>query len=653
MIDLDVDRSPTLCHNVLKLAKARYYTNTLIYNVQPGRFCQMGDPMGDGSGGCSIYGLIDATLEHHQKQKQNQKKGSASGSGSKMAVDVRKSQKRFLRSKGHGELTKEELCEKGRVVVTNMGNVENTIGSQFLITVDSGPNRALDGIANDTGADNDSGNNRNDSGGGGNEQNGPLDKKYFSLGQVAEDDNDVLSQINNLYCDKSGRPYTDVRIIRMHVLDDPYNDDDPEGMDKLLQKRGVSLMDKGDLPEQYAICSNWVSCSSPIYEKPDEEIVVERIKYEDAMVDMYNEDGEVVVDAEKERKRQEEMLKKEDKSNAVILEMLGDIASADAKPPENVLFVCKLNPMTEDEVRTDYYCFVLLCSFVFYSLNRCSVSIVLLFFINVIKDLQLIFSRFDPDVKAEIIRDPDTGNSLQYAFVEFETKEACTEAYFKMNNALIDDRRIKVDFSQSVAKEWNRYTQRKRHGGHGHGGERGGNNNFSYRDNRANYHNKPKQEKKYYGGYKQQNQTANARSEYSEGTNRDHHRSDKVDERSRRGERDNYDDRKRRRSLSLSDASAASSSSSYRSKDRDSAKKRKSGHSRDRHRRHDRDRHHKKRKHKHRSRHRDDDGGDDRDRRDRHKSSKRKHKSSSRRKRSRSRDRESSRRRHRSRSISN
>ena len=30
--------------------------------------------------------------------------------------------------------------------------------------------------------------------------------------------------------------------------------------------------------------------------------------------------------------------------------MLGDIASADAKPPENVLFVCKLNPMTEDEV---------------------------------------------------------------------------------------------------------------------------------------------------------------------------------------------------------------------------------------------------------------------------------------------------------------
>ena len=116
--------------------------------------------------------------------------------------------------------------------------------------------------------------------------------------------------------------------------------------------------------------------------------------------------------------------------------MLGDIASADMKPPENVLFVCKLNPMTDDD------------------------------------DLTLIFSRFDPLAKADVIRDPDTGDSLQYAFVEFETKEACNEAYFKMNNTLIDDRRIKVDFSQSVAKEWNRYTQRKQ-GGRGAGGMEG------------------------------------------------------------------------------------------------------------------------------------------------------------------------------------
>ena len=42
VIDLDVDGSPSLCRNVLKLTKARFYTNTLIYNVVPGRYCQMG-----------------------------------------------------------------------------------------------------------------------------------------------------------------------------------------------------------------------------------------------------------------------------------------------------------------------------------------------------------------------------------------------------------------------------------------------------------------------------------------------------------------------------------------------------------------------------------------------------------------------------------
>ena len=45
-----------------------------------------------------------------------------------------------------------------------------------------------------------------------------------------------------------------------------------------------------------------------------------------------------------------------------------------------------------------------------------------------------------------------TKESLQYAFVEFEEAEHCENAYFKMDNVLIDDRRIHVDFSQSVSK---------------------------------------------------------------------------------------------------------------------------------------------------------------------------------------------------------
>ncbi len=46
----------------------------------------------------------------------------------------------------------------------------------------------------------------------------------------------------------------------------------------------------------------------------------------------------------------EELLaEREAKARATILEMVGDLPSADAAPPENVLFVCKLNPVTTDD----------------------------------------------------------------------------------------------------------------------------------------------------------------------------------------------------------------------------------------------------------------------------------------------------------------
>lgn len=136
----------------------------------------------------------------------------------------------------------------------------------------------------------------------------------------------------------------------------------------------------------------------------------------------------------------EEMIaEREAKARATILEMVGDLPSADVAPPENVLFVCKLNPVTADE------------------------------------DLEIIFSRFGKIVRyyesishpsflifvnesyfslssCEIIRDRLTGNSLQYAFIEFDNPKSCEVAYFKMDNVLIDDRRIHVDFSQSVSR---------------------------------------------------------------------------------------------------------------------------------------------------------------------------------------------------------
>jgi peptidyl-prolyl cis-trans isomerase-like 4 len=118
-----------------------------------------------------------------------------------------------------------------------------------------------------------------------------------------------------------------------------------------------------------------------------------------------------------------------------VLEIIGDLSDAELKPPENVLFVCKLNPMTNDE------------------------------------DLELIFSRFGKIDNCEVIRDSVTGDSLCYAFIDFANKHECENAFFKMNNILIDDRRIKVDFSQSVRKlNWkkpahgkNVYHKKKRH----------------------------------------------------------------------------------------------------------------------------------------------------------------------------------------------
>ncbi|KAJ0042886.1 hypothetical protein Pint_17736 [Pistacia integerrima] len=137
------------------------------------------------------------------------------------------------------------------------------------------------------------------------------------------------------------------------------------------------------------------------------------------------EDDWVPLDEQLDPMQLEEVLRQKDAhSSAVVLESIGDIPDADIKPPENVLFVCKLNPVTEDE------------------------------------DLHTIFSRFGNVTSAEIIRDYKTGDSLCYAFIEFEEQEACEQAYTKMDNALIDDRRIHVDFSQSVSKLWNQYRRR-------------------------------------------------------------------------------------------------------------------------------------------------------------------------------------------------
>ncbi|KAH6586479.1 hypothetical protein BASA50_000434 [Batrachochytrium salamandrivorans] len=311
VIDLEVEKAPQACLNFLKLCKLKYYNFSLVHSVQKHFVAQMGDPTGKGTGGNTVWGVIQG--------KENQ----------------------VFEPELHPKLKHTGKGIVSMALVQNEGHL--MAGSQFLITL----------------SDN---------------HLGYLDGKQAIFGRVAEG-LETLDKINETICDQEGRPYRDIRIKHTIILDDPF--DDPEGL---------------VVPDR-----------SPI---PSEEMLkLGRIGEEDDLQPTLSEE-----DAARLQKQQEA------NARALTLEMIGDLPFADIKPPENILFVCKLNPVTRDE------------------------------------DLELIFSRFGTILSCEIIRDKKTQESLCYSFIEFETKEQCEEAYFKMDNVLIDDRRIHVDFSQSVSK---------------------------------------------------------------------------------------------------------------------------------------------------------------------------------------------------------
>ncbi|XP_067272870.1 peptidyl-prolyl cis-trans isomerase-like 4 isoform X1 [Pseudorasbora parva] len=202
-----------------------------------------------------------------------------------------------------------------------------------------------------------------------------LDGVHTVFGEVTEG-MDVLSKINETFVDTDFIPFQDIRINHTVILDDPF--DDPAGL---------PVPDRSPEPTKEQLDSGRIGAD------------------------------EAINDDEGDAEQLDELIKeKEAKTQAILLEMVGDLPDAEVKPPENVLFVCKLNPVTTDE------------------------------------DLEIIFSRFGAIKCCEIIRDWKTGESLCYAFIEFEKEEDCEKAYFKMDNVLIDDRRIHVDFSQSVSK---------------------------------------------------------------------------------------------------------------------------------------------------------------------------------------------------------
>lgn len=127
------------------------------------------------------------------------------------------------------------------------------------------------------------------------------------FGQVAEGF-EVLDKFAAAIVDEEERPMVDIRIKHTIVLDDPL--DDVPGM---------------RVPER-----------SP---SPTPEVLKgARLREEDLIKpDLTPEE------LEREQRR------KEAEARALTLEMVGDLPFADIRPPENILFVCKLNPVTRDE----------------------------------------------------------------------------------------------------------------------------------------------------------------------------------------------------------------------------------------------------------------------------------------------------------------
>ncbi|KAI0985292.1 hypothetical protein GJ496_003133 [Pomphorhynchus laevis] len=197
----------------------------------------------------------------------------------------------------------------------------------------------------------------------------------------ASDQNDqFLNKLNSVICDKETKcPLSDIRILYTVCLIDPYPD--PKWLTDVPRPQSPSL-------ELLKTNSNMIGIMELVDES--EGLSLEELK--------------------------ELQESREAANRAKVLAIIGDLPDAEVKPPENVLFVCRLNPVTTDD------------------------------------DLHIIFSRFGHILSCEIIRDGKTNNSLCYAFIEFENKEDCERAYFRMDNVLIDDRRIHVDFCQSVAK---------------------------------------------------------------------------------------------------------------------------------------------------------------------------------------------------------
>ena len=132
-----------------------------------------------------------------------------------------------------------------------------------------------------------------------------LDGKAAVFGRVVEGF-DTLEKINDSFIDSKGRPLKDIRIRHTVALDDPFPD-----------PPGLVEPEKSPLPSKAQLATVMIADDEEL-DKDIDEATVEKLRRE-----------------------------REARAQALTLEMVGDLPFAEVKPPENVLFVCKLNPVTQ------------------------------------------------------------------------------------------------------------------------------------------------------------------------------------------------------------------------------------------------------------------------------------------------------------------
>ncbi|KAL6873778.1 hypothetical protein ACP4OV_013860 [Aristida adscensionis] len=371
VVDLHTDLCPLATKNFLKLCKLKYYNGCLFHKVDKDFLAQTGDPTGTGTGGDSVYKfLYGDQARFFDDAIHPQLRHSKIGTLAMASAGKNRNASQFYITLRDDV----DYLDVFGMVAEGFGTLAK-INEAFFFREYAGKLRIF--VLSKR-----------------RQQNGELFPPSLApengrLLDRRDDDKGRLMLINEAYVDDKGRPFKDIRIKHTYVLVDPF--DDPPQLAELIPK------------------------NSPTG-KPRDEIAEARL-----------EDSWVPLDEKVAPKKLEEMIHaKEAHRNAVVLEILGDIPDAGIKPPDNVLFVSKLHPVTQDE------------------------------------DLYIVFSRVGPVTSAQIIRDYKTGDSLCYAFIEFETEEACVRAHSEMENYLIDNQRISVDFSQSVAKLWRQFRLTKR-----------------------------------------------------------------------------------------------------------------------------------------------------------------------------------------------